>query len=63
MPAVAVKRLLPAQIQGWVHEGLQKLGPHVPNPARGAFMNEIMAAQDSKAAKQAVRGLYRCVKQ
>lgn len=59
---MAVKRLLPQQADGWVQKGLHAMGPHVPNEARGRFHHEIMNAQDSKAAKQAVRGLYRAPK-
>ena len=45
-----------------MQQGLQALGAEVPNEARQRFHHEMMQANDSKAAKQAVRGLYRAPK-
>jgi hypothetical protein len=53
---------LSVQAGEWMQQGLQSLGAEVPNEARHRFHHEIMQANDSKAAKQAVRGLYRAPK-
>jgi len=59
---LSMKRLLPQQAEAWIGEGLQALGPEVPNEARRRFMQEMMAATNSKGAKEATRGLYRAPK-
>lgn len=60
--AVADKLTFSVQASGWMQQGLQALGAEVPNEARQRFHHEMMQANDSKAAKQAVRGLYRAPK-